>query len=328
MIPILKHRLSDTISCFQKEIDDLVLTAKDNLENLRSNGSFELKTKIHPLTDAQKDYLIFLINKLEEIVCSDLDSLNKMKSDFDTYINATSRKKDDFKRFKNELIKLMGYETLRSDKTKALYPKFYKQLGVKACVYCNSQLTVSAEYDDKSLVARFQVDHFIDKASYPCFSISFFNLYPVCASCNNKKGNREIGFQLYSQDSIKTIQSDYKFSIDQTSVAKFRLTRNEESLEIRFDDKDHNLNKYLAVNGIFATQKDLAAEMILKAEFYNDSYKANLQKSFKNLYGQKGVANIDFNRFIIGNYTDPKDIHKRPMAKFTQDIARQLGLIP
>jgi predicted nucleotidyltransferase len=36
---------------------------------------------------------------------------------------------------------------------------------------------------------------------------------------------------------------------------------------------------------------------------------------------------INFNRLITGNYTDPKDIHKRPMSKFTQDICRQLALI-
>jgi hypothetical protein len=31
---------------------------------------------------------------------------------------------------------------------------------------------------------------------------------------------------------------------------------------------------------------------------------------------------------IIGNYIDKEDIHKRPLAKFTQDIAREAGLIP
>jgi len=34
-----------------------------------------------------------------------------------------------------------------------------------------------------------------------------------------------------------------------------------------------------------------------------------------------------FERFLIGNYTEPKEIHKRPMAKFQQDIAEQLGLL-
>ena len=32
-------------------------------------------------------------------------------------------------------------------------------------------------------------------------------------------------------------------------------------------------------------------------------------------------------RLLVGNYTRSKDIHKRPMTKFTQDIAKQLKLI-
>jgi hypothetical protein len=32
-------------------------------------------------------------------------------------------------------------------------------------------------------------------------------------------------------------------------------------------------------------------------------------------------------RLLIGNYMDETDIHKRPMSKFMQDIAQQLGII-
>jgi len=32
------------------------------------------------------------------------------------------------------------------------------------------------------------------------------------------------------------------------------------------------------------------------------------------------------NRLIVGNYVEPENIHKRPMAKFMQDLANQLEL--
>jgi len=35
----------------------------------------------------------------------------------------------------------------------------------------------------------------------------------------------------------------------------------------------------------------------------------------------------DVNRFILGTYDKPEDIHKRPLAKLTQDVAKQLGII-
>jgi len=236
----------------------------------------------------------------------------------------------EFMPFKDKLLEVLDYELLRSGnkKTPALYPAFFSVLGIKACVYCNAQLTISAEKFDQSVSALFQLDHSIDKASYPCFAISFFNLYPVCASCNNNKGKKSILFRLYSNNPNKLMASEYQFIFDKASIAEFRLTKDYSQIKFTFDDKGHGLNEHLAVQGIYRTQKDLAAEIILKAEIYNQSYKEGLQKSFSKLYGKNGISNIDFNRFILGNYLDPRDIHKRPMAKFTQDIARQLGLIP
>lgn len=32
-------------------------------------------------------------------------------------------------------------------------------------------------------------------------------------------------------------------------------------------------------------------------------------------------------RFILGNYTEEREIHKRPFAKFMQDIGKEVGLI-
>ena len=32
-------------------------------------------------------------------------------------------------------------------------------------------------------------------------------------------------------------------------------------------------------------------------------------------------------RLILGNYSNPEEIHKRPMAKFMQDIGKEVCLI-
>ena len=74
----------------------------------------------------------------------------------------------------------------------------------------------------------------------------------------------------------------------------------------------------------YNTQKDLAAELIIKSKIYNDSYKKMLMNTFNKLYGKNPMM---FKRIIVGNYTERNEIHKRPMSKFTQDIARQLKLI-
>ena len=64
-------------------------------------------------------------------------------------------------------------------------------------------------------------------------------------------------------------------------------------------------------------------ELILKAEIYTKSYKETLVNSFGKIFSNVSITN----RIIIGNYSAEDEIHNRPMAKFTQDIAKQLGLI-
>jgi len=98
------------------------------------------------------------------------------------------------------------------------------------------------------------------------------------------------------------------------------------NLQISFDDNDSGLNKVLAIEGIYQTQNDIVAELIIKSEIYNETYRKSLEKSFQKLYGN-GKMNINFNRIIIGNYVESNEIHKRPMSKFMQDIARQLDII-
>jgi hypothetical protein len=64
-------------------------------------------------------------------------------------------------------------------------------------------------------------------------------------------------------------------------------------------------------------------ELILKAKIYTKTYKKALLKSFPKLLTSVNLSN----RLILGNYIDSNEIHKRPMAKFMQDIAQQLKLI-
>jgi hypothetical protein len=69
---------------------------------------------------------------------------------------------------------------------------------------------------------------------------------------------------------------------------------------------------------------DIAEELVHKRMAYNKAYRFYLENDYKSkLFPDQAIIN----RLLIGNYDKPEDIHKRPMAKFTQDIAKQLGLI-
>ena len=62
--------------------------------------------------------------------------------------------------------------------------KLVDALHVRTCPYCNRQFIYSFKGVRKE---RPELDHFLPKNDYPVFCLSFYNLIPVCHSCNHEK---------------------------------------------------------------------------------------------------------------------------------------------
>lgn len=235
--------------------------------------------------------------------------------------------------FYSKVVEAMRYEDLRE---KDILPML-KEIGIKACVYCNALLTVVLEQTykqgkrrkkimDKPIKANLELDHFYPKSKYPFLCTSFYNLYPTCSNCNRAKHNKDSKFQLYTDDNEVEV---FKFSIEEDSIIKYWKNKNLDDIKIQFDalsDNDgllENHNELFCIPQIYDTQKDLAEELIHKAFVYNNSYKEDLIRNFHELFPDKTIIK----RLILGNYDKPVEIHKRPMAKFTCDIGKQLKII-
>lgn len=216
--------------------------------------------------------------------------------------------------FKDEILNVLNYKGLRS----SFFPLLFKELDIKACVYCNSQLTLAVEKANGEVSAKFQLDHYYPKDQYPYLSIALFNLYPVCASCNLSKSNNPLQFVLYDDN----LSDNFKFKIDKTSKVKFLLTKNRDDLKIEFEG-DAAFEDMFNINAIYETQVDVAEEIVIKSLIYNESYRKKLKENFLN----NKISDSLINRYILGNYVEKNKIHKRPMSKFMQDIGKDIGLI-
>lgn len=336
MIAIDIHYVEQVISDMRKTIDAEIIKRKNRLKKFRDDTEY-------PFTDDQLLYLDKLHKKLPYIVLAQPKELQQLKEDeFELpdgsleRHNVTRRGKEGKEKevsvpsFKDKIISTLDYDELRQ----TLLPIFFQKIGIKACVYCNAQLTVSIDLEkdsssgDKKVKAKFQVDHFTPKAQYPCFSISLFNLYPVCGPCNRAKSEDEIPFVLYSDEKAQLEESAFQFTLERGCIARYLLSRKIEDINLLFHERgkakaDKLMQNTFDIQGLYNTQKDLAEELILKKEIYTPAYKDALKSSFPQLFTDGSLSS----RLIIGNYGSSKEIHKRPMAKFTQDIARQLGLI-
>ena len=76
--------------------------------------------------------------------------------------------------------------------------KFVNTLGVKVCPYCNRNYINSSKNK-----THCQFDHFINKNKYPILATSFYNLVPVCPSCNHIKSDDDFSYSPYD-DTVHT----------------------------------------------------------------------------------------------------------------------------
>ncbi len=237
-------------------------------------------------------------------------------------------------KFHELIVSAMRYEELRSSE----FHQFVSSSGIKTCVYCNSQLAIISEisfYDKKEkrrkpkILAKFELDHYHSKSQYPFLCTSFYNLYPVCGNCNRAKSKLDIKFELYTNDPSKL--DVFNFWIDDKTIFDYWLEKAPDlsKLKIYFQsiEGDYDLlneyNKIFGIQGIYDTQNDIAEELIHKAKVYTNAYNKSLVNNFHDLFPDKKILE----NLILGNYANSSDTFKRPMAKYTQDLAKQLGLI-
>jgi hypothetical protein len=321
MISISTKHIQRILKTNQASIEEIIINKKQEVQAFKDTPARPGKKKgnalIPMLLDQHhKGYLELLLQNFEDIVLATPEKIEIFKDQFDVIISGPSMRIDNIE-FKNELIRRMGYTLLREGH----FPNHFSQTSIKACVYCNSQLAVTVTGHNKRR-AKFQVDHFLPKSEYPCFSISYFNLFPSCGPCNGRKSAKSISFELYSDDPEKLRKSGYRFKLDKRSVIKYKISGETDLLEFEFDNEDYD--KAFDITGIYDTQKDVIEELVLKSIMYDKTYLETLKKSFNKLYPLKAPM---ASRLFIGNYTQETEIHKRPLSKFTQDIARQLKLI-
>jgi hypothetical protein len=184
----------------------------------------------------------------------------------------------------------------------------------------------------KSLLTLFHPQRFVFLTTFLLHfvvlgpSASLFNLYPVCANCNNIKREEKVFLELY-QDSPPE-HSDFSFKLNIGVQTAFLLDRTYEKIEFTFEPPSTpkgyvNFDELFDIKGIYQTQKDVIEEMILKAESYSKGYKETLKASLPEIFKDDMLIE----RLIVGNYTKDKDIHKRPLAKFSRDMAIAVGLL-
>ncbi len=193
--------------------------------------------------------------------------------------------------------------------------EFVQTLDLKSCPYCNRNYTFTVVNKDGKM--RPQIDHFYPKSKYPFLAMSFFNLIPSCPSCNHIKSDK-LEENLINPYEIE--ENNLKFTYTPKSIDFANVERekyNFDSFEIEVLGNEAN-RKTFKLDELYKQHKDIVLELLIKKAYYPESYIKELS-SF-------GFNKEEIYRYLMCNYTQDKDLHKRPLSKLIKDISEELDL--
>src|SRR5574343_160017 len=194
----------------------------------------------------------------------------------------------------------------------------YLKSQIRFCRIQNPSFFIKSE-DDYKILYNIFVDHGYNKISKFNFIEKFeINTCPYCnrnyiLSSNNKKNVKPEIDHFYPKSIYPLFAVSFYNLIPccQSCIDVLLKTKYPKNNEI------FNLEEY------YKMHQDHVLELIIKKRTkYSDTYKNSLLKLSKY---QLSKSEID--RMILGNYSQEKEQHKRPLSKMYQDIGIELGLI-
>lgn len=200
--------------------------------------------------------------------------------------------------------------------------EFIKTIKVDSCVYCNRNYTYALERSNK---IKPELDHFYPKTLYPYLGMSFYNLIPSCETCNGVNAKHQADPIIEGLKNPYLINAkDFRFTYKINSLNLINPLSSSGSVSISFKSRIQGHLKVFKLDALYEKHSDHVIELIVKSKLkYSEYYRKHLQ-SLKGL----NISENEINRMIIGNYVNEEEIHKRPLAKLYQDLAKELGLLP
>lgn len=259
-----------------------------------------------------------IMSSLDDILVAPPSQLNHYASRYRTMLRNIAQKRQS--KVRARIAKAFNYDNYRH----TVLVSLAKMLNIKTCPYCNMHYTLYAEEGNRTTdrLARLQFDHFIDKSTHPMLSMSFFNLIPSCAVCNQGKSKKPLPtkFNPYS----KAISNAFSFEIV-NPVNFFAGSSSKDVVDLKLVPKIgynsqevDNYDSVFHLKSLYGRHKDIVIETFDKA--YTETYYCNPSTHFSKL-GLEAQTYIK--KLWYGVSLCEDDIEKRPMSKFIIDMRQQ-----
>ncbi len=229
-----------------------------------------------------------------------------IKADFET-LGEIVKKLDEIEEFK---YKKYMIDKLYEDR----FPRqeFVESLGVTVCPYCNRNFVNSTT--ERTMC---ELEHFYRKEKYPLLAVSFYNLVPVCHTCNHVKGTKDISYSPHDKKYEASDLIDFDFYLKGMDYL-----HDPKDIGIEIDASKRMIQnvKVLQLDKVYQIHTDVVQECIKKAMIFNPEYLDYLYTEYKSLFRTKE----ELYRIIFGNHIEEESFGKRPLAKLTHDVLEKL----
>lgn len=189
-----------------------------------------------------------------------------------------------------------------------------KSLDVNVCPYCNRNYIYSS-----GKTHTCQLDHYYPKGKYPILAVSFYNLIPVCASCNLSK--KETNFEFYPHTETD-VDELLKFSFEFEGLNYLKDKQDIRVTTIPQKRKYIKQIKKLGLGELYQKHNDVVQEIIRKNQLNSTTYIHSLYEENKNIFeSESEVENM-----VYSNYLGDDEVGLRSLGKLTRDIVEELKL--
>lgn len=207
---------------------------------------------------------------------------------------------------------------LRYPDCRSILGGIHQLMGLKACVYCNTQPTRSADGE-----VFYTLDHFKAQSEYTFLGTCCYNLQPSDGTCNGHKSTQPCDFQLYVNDPNETL-SPFKF---QPQVVELNKANEFDCLSIDFLSQNgqqtagsREYDRTFHITELYKAYKDVVVGL------YDKNYKmssSGMVASYKASLGLHATR-AEMTDFLLGCPYDENLIHGEVMRKLKYDTMKQL----
>lgn len=253
----------------------------------------------------------YWLNSASSTVCKSDDDLRKFIQKFTENFNLV-----------NDFIKKIFFYDQLDNVDKNLRHEILLQFDINVCPYCNRNYISKFKKNGK-LKSSADLDHFYNKDKFPLFSLSLYNFVPSCQICNSRlKGTKVKG--IYHPYTQKIDYSDFRFKlmIEEDADISLFFGGNVEGLKINVihNEKYKNHIETFQLESLYNVHKNIAVEVLLKKQTYNQSYGDLMDTIFASLNFNETQKNL----FLYGVDLEQDNFHERPLSKFVFDLTNPL----